>query len=140
MIVDPILLFTSTSFIVPMTYAAYCQLWYIYGTMLSILVMGVAYHGTKDRVIMRIDQVCIFHMILFSIKTGYELNLNYLAIFMISWASYVYGYGYIIKLLAFHPNYVIGSLYHASMHILTSGAWTYGIYVKHLQESQSHIL
>jgi hypothetical protein len=140
MIKDPILLFTSTAFIAPMTYAAYYQFWHIYGTMLSMLVMGVAFHGTKNTVIMRIDQACIFHMLLFSIKTGYELNLNYLAIFMISWASYVYGYGYIINSLAFHPSYVIGSLYHASMHIFASAAWTYGIYVKHLQESEPRVL
>jgi len=130
MIEDPILLLTSTTFIVPMTYAAYCQFWYIYGTMLSGLVMSVAYHGTKDSFLKLIDRLTVLHMVLFSLKSGYELNLNYLAVFSISWVSYVYIYGYITNSLAFYPNYVVASLYHASMHILASGAWTYGIYVK----------
>jgi len=140
MIEDPILLFTSTSFIVPMTYAAYYQFWYIYGTMLSGLVLSLAYHGTKDSLLKVIDRLTILHMTLFSIQSGYELNLNYLAFFSIAWISYIYIYGHMTTSLAFYPNYVVASLCHASIHILTSGAWTYSIYVKHLQESQAHIL
>jgi hypothetical protein len=72
-------------------------------------------------------------MVLYGIQVGYEYNCNYITIFTVSWAIYVYMYGYVTSSLAFYPNYTIASLYHGSMHIFTSIAWTYLIYKKSLE-------
>jgi hypothetical protein len=125
---DPILLLSCTAFAIPMTYAAYCQLWYIYGAHLSMLMTSIAFHSSKNELLMRIDQLCLLHLLSLSIKTGYELQLVYLPIFGIIWSAYVYIYGYKTTSLAFSPYYIESRIYHASMHLLVSGLWVYGIY------------
>ena len=130
---DPILLLTSLSFIAPVTYAAYHDMWDIYSSLLCVLLTSVAYHSSKDPILMRIDQASIVQLIIMSCKTGYELELLYIGIFNLSWMYYVYIHGYKTNSLAFHPNYIVASLFHGSFHVSTSVSWMYGIYVKQLQ-------
>jgi hypothetical protein len=89
---------------------------------------------------MIVDQAVVAHLICVSIKTGYELNLTHLSIIGIGWVLYIYFYGYYTTSLAFSPSYIISSSCHGTLHLLTSGLWVYGIYVKHVQESQAHLL
>jgi hypothetical protein len=130
---DPILLLTSLSFIAPVTYAAYHDMWDIYSSLLCVLLTSVAYHSSKDPILMCIDQASIVQLIIVSCKTGYELELSFLAAFNFLWIYYVYVHGYRTTSLAFHPNYIVGSLFHSSFHISTAVSWMYGIYVKQLQ-------
>jgi hypothetical protein len=130
---DPILLLTSFSFIAPVTYAAYNDMWDIYSSLLCVLLTSVAFHSSKEPILKYIDQAAIVQLIIMSCKTGYELQLLFLAILNLSWIYYVYIHGYKINSLAFHSNYTIASLFHGSFHISTSVSWMYGIYVKQLQ-------
>lgn len=123
-----------------MTYAAYNQYWYIYSTFLLQLMVSITYHSSKHPTILIIDQLSITHLIFNSIKTGYELNLSHLSILGLAWLLYIYFYGYYTKTLAFSPSYVVSSSCHGTIHLLVSGMWIYGIYVKQLQESQAHVL
>jgi len=125
---DPILLLSCTAFAIPMTYAAYCQLWYIYGTQLSMLMTSIAFHSSKNKLLMRIDQIALTHLAILSLKTGYELQLFYLPLFGLIWSAYVYIYGYRTQSLAFSPYYIESRIYHASMHLSVSSLWIYGIY------------
>jgi hypothetical protein len=127
---DPILFTTCTMFIIPMTYAAYCRFWYIYGTLLALLLPSATYHSSKDILLMRIDQLALLHLLAVSFKTAYELNLVYLPSIGTVWSVYIYMYGYKTRTLAFSPHYVESSLYHSSMHLILTVLWTYGIYVK----------
>uniref|UniRef100_A0A6C0DGJ9 Uncharacterized protein n=1 Tax=viral metagenome TaxID=1070528 RepID=A0A6C0DGJ9_9ZZZZ len=130
---DPILLLTSFSFIVPVTYAAYNDMWDIYSSLLCVLLTSVAYHSSKEPILKYIDQAAIVQLIIMSCKTGYELELLYIGILNLSWMYYVYIHGYKTNSLAFHPNYIVASLFHGSFHVSTSVSWMYGIYVKQLQ-------
>ena len=127
---DPILVATSTSFIIPMTYAIYHKFYYIYGSLLTMLLTSVTYHSSKNKVLLRIDQSSILHLAILSCKTGYELELLHLAVIGILWCYYVYIHGYRTNTRAFSPNYIEGQLYHGSLHVFVSGLWVYGIYVK----------
>jgi hypothetical protein len=137
---DPILVATSTSFMIPMTYAAYNQYWYIYSTFLLQLIVSITYHSSKDSTILIMDQLSITHLILVSIKTGYELNLSHLSSIGLAWLIYIYLYGHYTKTLAFSPSYVVSSSSHGTIHLLVSGIWIYGIYVKQLQDAHKHVL
>ena len=108
-------------------------MWDIYSSLLCMLLTSVAFHSSKEPILKRIDQAAIVQLALLSLKTGYELQLLFLAILNISWIYYVYIHGYKTNSLAFHPNYTVASLYHSSFHISTSVSWMYGIYVKQLQ-------
>jgi len=125
---DPILLTTCTLFVIPMTYAAYCRLWYIYATHLSVVMTSIAFHSSKNEILMRIDQLIILHLVGVSCTQAYELNLVYLLFLVTLWSTYVYMYGYTTNSLAFSPHYIESRLYHASMHVLISSLWIYGIY------------
>jgi hypothetical protein len=133
---DPILLLSSTLFVIPMTYAASCQFWYIYGAHLALLMASIAYHSSKNQLVMRLDQLTICNMIYLSFITGYELQLVYLPALGTLWCIYVYLYGYATNTLGFSPHYIESSLYHGSIHAMVSGTWTYGIYVKQNLNSQ----
>ena len=130
---DPILFSTSFLYIAPVTYAAYHDMWGIYRSLLCVLLTSVAYHGSKEPILKHIDRVAIVQLALLSLKTGYELQLLFLAILNLLWMYYVYIHGYKTNSLAFHPNYTVASLYHSSFHVSTSVSWMYGIYVKQLQ-------
>ena len=131
---DPILLSTICALSVPLTYAAYSQYWDIYGSLLVQLMAGIAFHSSKDVLLMKIDQLCILQFMVVSFHTAYELELLYLAITGISWASYVYVYGYYTNSLGFSNSYIESTLYHGSIHIMASGMWCYGIYVKQCED------
>ena len=131
---DPILVATSTVFIIPATYAAYCQYWHIYGSFLSILISSLIFHSSKDNTMMRIDQANIVHNIVLATIVGQELDLLYVAFPGFIWILYVYLYGYTTSTCAFSNNYVEARLWHGSMHIVGSALWMYGLYVKRLQD------
>ena len=137
---DPILLATSLSFAIPLTYAAYAQNWIAYSTLLPTLLAGVAFHSSKDSFLMRIDQATIVHLVSMTCKTAYEMDLLYLPLSVIAWSLYVYMYGYYTKSLAFSPSYIQSAAYHGSLHILISGMWVYGIYVKLVSIGDTHAL
>jgi len=128
---DPMLLSSATMFIIPMTYAAYCQFWYIYGTLLAMILSSVAFHSSKDMLLMRIDQFALLHLLVISFHTAYELGLVYLPTIGSLWSIYIYIYGYRTETLAFSPYYIESRLYHSSMHVILTVLWTYGIYVKY---------
>jgi len=130
---NPILFLTSLLYIAPTTYAAYHDMWDIYSSLLCVLLTSVAYHGSKEPILKYIDRAAIVQLALLSLKTGYELQLLFLAILNLSWMYYVYIHGYKTNSLAFHPNYIVASLFHGSFHMSTSVSWMYGIYVKQLQ-------
>ena len=48
---DPILLLTSVSFIAPVTYAAYNDMWDIYSSLLCVLLTSVAFHSSKEPIL-----------------------------------------------------------------------------------------
>lgn len=131
---DPILVATSTVFLIPATYAAYCQFWYIYGSFLSILMTSLVFHSSKNPIILRIDQVNVLYNIVLATIVGQELDLLYVAFPGFIWIMYVYGYGYITSTCAFSNQYVESRLWHGSMHIVGSALWMYGLYVKRLQD------
>jgi len=93
-----------------------------------MLMTSIAFHSSKNELLMRIDQIALTHLAFLSLKTGYELQLFYLPIFGIIWSAYVYIYGYRTQSLAFSPYYIESRIYHASMHLLVSSLWIYGIY------------
>jgi hypothetical protein len=128
---DPILVATSTVFLIPATYAAYCQYWHIYGSFISLLMSSLIHHSSKNSIILRIDQANIVHNVVLACIVGNELQLLYVAFPGFIWIMYVYGYGYMTSTCAFSNNYVESRLWHGSMHIVGSALWMYGLYVKH---------
>ena len=137
---DPILLASSMSFLIPVTYAAYLQYWYIYGTLISVLMTSIAFHSSKDILLMRIDQLAIVHLGLFGARIVYEHNLYHLYVLGFCWPAYVYMYGYYTKSLAFSPYYIVSASYHSTIHLLVAGLWSCAIYAKYLQESEPRVL
>ena len=128
---------TSAAFVIPLTYGVYARDWVAYGTLMPTLIAGVAFHASKDPLLMRIDQATILHLVFMSCKTGYEMGLLYLPLSVVAWAFYVYGYGYYTKTLAFAPSYIQSSAYHGSLHILISSMWIYGIYMRQLEDTNA---
>ena len=127
MAVDPILLCSSSLFVIPMTYAAYHECWYIYASFALLLVTSVAFHSSKNEIIMRIDQASIVHIVIVSIIAGYQLDRMWVAVVGTGWAIYVYCYGYMKNTMAFSPSYIESRIYHATTHLVISGGWIYGV-------------
>jgi len=130
---EPILIATITTLAVPLTYAAYYQFWHIYGTMLSMLMAGLAYHSSKDPLILRIDQAAILQFTYMCYVEGLQLGLLWLAAYAFLYSGIVYGGGYSMNRLAFSPSYLESRFYHGLIHLHISTIVSYGIYVKSLQ-------
>jgi hypothetical protein len=130
---EPILMATITTLAVPLTYAAYYQFWHIYGTMLFMLMAGLAYHSSKDPLILRIDQAAILQFTYMCYVEGSQLGLLWLAAYAFGYTGVVYGYGYSMNRLAFSPSYLESRFYHGLIHLHISTIVSYGIYVKSLQ-------
>ena len=130
---DPILLSTITTLSIPLTYAAYHQFWYIYGSVLGVLMSGLVFHSTKDPLILRIDQAFILQFGYMTWMEARELGLLYLVYYGFLYTGIAYFGGYYTRSMAFSPHYVESRIYHGMFHILIASLVSYGVYVKSLQ-------
>ena len=114
-----ILVTSGTAFVVP---AVVCYLHHRYLTSILCCMLAqssVQYHGNPTPLSFLIDQAAVATVVWNTVWMGYELGLWGIvtSVLLKSYALFIYC-GPCSKRLAYHPNLVIGSLWHASIHVV----------------------
>jgi hypothetical protein len=129
-IINPFLVLSSISFILPMTIAINKKYYLQYFSLLSLLLTSVLYHATKNNIIFWLDKIILYMtMILFLVDCHYS-NHIYLPIILNIYNIYMYFYGYMTEQYVFSNTYWISMLSHASLHIFNAISYSYILHYK----------
>jgi hypothetical protein len=126
---NPYLVASSICFILPTTIAAYYQVWDLYASNISVVIISSIYHSTKNVYIFWVDQAMVLFYTCTFIRFCMRNNLNYLSISTLLYSMYIYYIGYRYTLYIWSVNSIEANLYHISMHIAALLSNTCAIYI-----------
>lgn len=101
------LLVSSTVFLLPAAYSAWCFNWPYALLSLNLYISSQLYHNRYCRITYIYDQIAIVSHWVYGVYLCYPLPLplsaHYWAVTLYLWL--VYYYGYVTKSMAFHPEH-----------------------------------
>ncbi len=116
---NPWLMATSATFVVPYVAAARVGAPMLAASSLALALVSSLYHATKDPVLFWVDQIAVFFLAAATLIHGYRYNTIIISCTFIGLNMVLYYIGWYLTHLVWSHDFMVATTSHAFMHLWT---------------------